>query len=241
MSPQTLDIRTVKMTRLRAVIASRMVASLHTSAQLTTVVEVDLTTIARLRALHNETTLGTSARLSYLPFVARATCLTLAQHPILNASIDTTAGTITYHDSIDLGIAVDTERGLLVPVVRDALDLTVTGLARHINASAVRTREGTISPDELDGGTFTITNTGSRGALFDTPILNSPQVGILGFGAVVKRPVVITSADGEDLISVRPMAFFSLTYDHQLVDGADAARFLSDLKIRLESGDVGGV
>ena len=214
-----------------------MVESLRISAQLTTVVEVDLSRIAVLRAQYAARSAGQEpAKLSYLPFVARATSEALAAHPALNASLDPEGETVTYHAAVDLGIAVDTDRGLLVPVLRSAGDLNVVGLARRIADIAERTRASTVSADELTGGSFTITNTGSRGALFDTPIINQPQVAILGVGAVVKRAVVTSGADGEDLIAVRSMAYFALTYYHRLVDGADAARFLGTLKTRLEGG-----
>jgi pyruvate dehydrogenase E2 component (dihydrolipoamide acetyltransferase) len=229
--------RTEKMSRLRGVLAARLVESLQTAAQLTTVVEVDITRVARLReATKAEFEAREGVKLSFLPFFALATVEALKQHPVMNASIDTAAGTITYHDAEHLGIAVDTERGLLVPVVRDAGDLNLGGLARKIADVANRTRNNQVNPDELSGGTFTLTNTGSRGALFDTPILLPPQVGILGTGAVVKRPVVIDDADLGETISVRSMVYLALTYDHRLVDGADAARFLGTIKARLEEG-----
>jgi len=229
--------RTEKMSRLRRIIAERMVESLHTAAQLTTVVEVDVTRVAALRNRakadfeHRE-----GVKLTFLPFFAKASVEALKAHPSVNAGIDTAAGTITYHDAEHLGIAVDTERGLLVPVIRDAGDLNIAGLARRIADLAERTRTNAISPDELSGGTFTITNTGSRGALFDTPIINQPQAAILGTGAVVKRPVVVADADGNESIAVRSMAYLALTYDHRLVDGADATRFLTTIKDRLEGG-----
>ncbi|HTY72935.1 MAG TPA: 2-oxoglutarate dehydrogenase, E2 component, dihydrolipoamide succinyltransferase [Actinomycetes bacterium] len=229
--------RTEKMSRLRAVIAARMVESLHTTAQLTTVVEVDVSRIAaaRQRAKRDfESREG--VKLSFLPFFAKAAVEALKVHPALNASIDTEAGTITYHDAEHLGIAVDTDRGLLVPVIRDAGDLNIGGLARRIADLAERTRGNKITPDELSGGTFTLTNTGSRGALFDTPILNLPQVAILGTGAVVKRAVVVSDDTGADSIAIRSMVYLALTYDHRLVDGADAARFLATVKTRLEDG-----
>ena len=226
-----------KLSRLRATIAERMVQSLKVSAQLTTVVEVDVTRVARLRDAHNAALGDRGSRLSILPFVARATCEALAAHPVLNATIDIDAGEITFREAIHLGVAVDTERGLLVPVVQSAGDLNVVGLSRRIADIATRTRDAQVSPDELTGGTFTLTNTGSRGALFDTPILNQPQVGILGIGAVVKRPVVITAEGGLESISIRSMVYLALTYDHRLVDGADAARFLGTVKTRLEGGE----
>jgi 2-oxoglutarate dehydrogenase E2 component (dihydrolipoamide succinyltransferase) len=229
--------RTEPMTRLRKVIAERMVESLQISAQLTSVVEVDVTRISSLRTRSKaafESREG--VKLSFLPFFAKAACEALKQFPNVNASLDQEAGLVTYFDAEHIGVAVDTERGLLVPVIRDAGDLNIGGLARKINDLAERTRTNKLSPDELSGGTFTITNTGSRGALFDTPIINQPQVAILGTGAVVKRPVVTTDDTGADVISVRQMVYLALTYDHRLVDGADAARFLSAIKARLEEG-----
>ena len=235
--PSELRGRTEPMSRLRKVIAERMVESLQISAQLTSVVEVDVTRIALLR---NRSKAAFESRegvkLSFLPFFAKAACEALKQFPNVNATLDQEAGTVTYFDAEHVGIAVDTERGLLVPVVRDAGDLNIGGLARKINDLAERTRTNKLSPDELSGGTFTITNTGSRGALFDTPIINQPQVAILGTGAVVKRPVVTTDNTGADVISIRQMVYLAMTYDHRLVDGADAARFLTAIKARLEEG-----
>jgi 2-oxoglutarate dehydrogenase E2 component (dihydrolipoamide succinyltransferase) len=225
------------MSRLRGVIAKRMTESLQTSAQLTTVVEADVTRIARLRQQAKaDFERREGVKLSFLPFFAVATVEALKQHPNVNASIDTEAGTITYHDAEHLGIAVDTERGLLVPVIHDAGDLNLGGMARKIADLAERTRINKVSPDELGGGTFTLTNTGSRGALFDTPIINQPQVGILGTGAVVKRAVVVDDPDLGEVIAVRSVVYLALTYDHRLVDGADAARFLVTVKERLEAG-----
>jgi 2-oxoglutarate dehydrogenase E2 component (dihydrolipoamide succinyltransferase) len=235
--PSELRGRTEPMTRLRKVIAERMVESLQISAQLTSVVEVDVT---RIYSLRNRSKVAFESRegvkLSFLPFFAKATCEALKQFPNVNATLDQEAGTVTYFDAEHIGVAVDTERGLLVPVIRDAGDLNIGGLARKISDLAERTRTNKLSPDELSGGTFTITNTGSRGALFDTPIINQPQVAILGTGAVVKRPVVTVDDTGADVISVRHMVYLALTYDHRLVDGADAARFLSAIKARLEEG-----
>ena len=232
---------TVKMSRLRSIIARRMIESLQVSAQLTTVLEVDVSAIARLR---QQAKAGFVARegvkLSFLPFFAKATVEALKAHPSVNATIDTEKGEITYFDAEHLGIAVDTDRGLLVPVIRDAGDLNIAGLARKIADLADRTRNNKIMPDELSGGTFTLTNTGSRGVLIDTPIINQPQVGILGTGAVVKRPVVVTDDTGAESIAIRSMAYLSLTYDHRLVDGADAARFLGSIKQRLEGGQFEG-
>jgi 2-oxoglutarate dehydrogenase E2 component (dihydrolipoamide succinyltransferase) len=214
-----------------------MVESLQVSAQLTTVLEVDVTRVARLRQLAKaDFERREGVKLSFLPFFAIATVEALKQHPGVNASIDTEAGTITYHEAEHLGVAVDTDRGLLVPVIHDAGDLNLGGMARKIADLADRTRSSKVSPDELGGGTFTLTNTGSRGALFDTPIINQPQVGILGTGAVVKRPVVVDDPDLGEVIAVRSMVYLALTYDHRIVDGADAARFLVTVKDRLEGG-----
>jgi 2-oxoglutarate dehydrogenase E2 component (dihydrolipoamide succinyltransferase) len=225
------------MSRLRKVIAQRMVESLQVSAQLTTVVEVDLTRIARLRnRARGEFEAREQVKLSFLPFLAKATIEALKAHPKLNASIDIENSEITYYDAEHLGVAVDTERGLLVPVVKNAGDLNIAGLARKISDLADRTRNNRITPDELGGGTFTLTNTGSRGALFDTPIINQPQVAILGTGAVVKRPVVVDDEDLGETIAIRSMCYLGLSYDHRLVDGADAARFLTTIKQRLEEG-----
>ncbi len=230
--------RTEPMTRLRKVIAERMVESLHVSAQLTSVVEVDVTRIAQLRGKVKKQFEATEGvKLSFLPFFAKAAVEALKQFPQVNASIDQAAGTVTYHDGEHLGIAVDTDRGLLVPVIRDAGDLNIAGISRKIADLAERTRTNKVSPDELSGGTFTLTNTGSRGALFDTPIINQPQVAILGTGAVVKRPVVVTDETGSDSIAVRSMVYLALTYDHRIVDGADAARFLVAMKQRLEDAN----
>ena len=226
---------TVTMSRLRKVIAARMVESLQISAQLTTVIEVDVTKIARLRdKAKAQFAEREGVNLTFLPFFAVAVTEALKQHPVLNSSID--GDQVTYHGAEHLGIAVDTERGLLVPVIRDAGDLNIAGLSRKISDVASRTRDNKISPDELGGGTFTITNTGSRGALFDTPIINQPQVAILGIGAVVKRPMVMKGTDGGENIAVRSMVYLALSYDHRIVDGADAARFLVTLKERLEEG-----
>jgi 2-oxoglutarate dehydrogenase E2 component (dihydrolipoamide succinyltransferase) len=227
--------RTENLTRLRKVIAERMLESLHVSAQLTTVVEVDVTRISQLRdRVKHEFDAREGVKLSFLPFFCKAAVEALKQFPQVNASIDMAAGTVTYHDGEHLAIAVDTERGLLVPVIHNAGDLNIAGLARRINELAERTRTNKVSPDELSGGTFTITNTGSRGALFDTPIINQPQVAILGTGTVVRRPVVMRDANGQEVIAIRSMVYLALSYDHRLVDGADAARFLSTMKNRLE-------
>jgi 2-oxoglutarate dehydrogenase E2 component (dihydrolipoamide succinyltransferase) len=226
---------TEKMSRLRKVIAARMVESLQTSAQLTTVVEVDLTRIARLRSRAKESfEARENVKLSFLPFFAKATVEALKAHPRVNASVN--GDEIIYHAAEHLGVAVDTERGLLVPVIKDAGDLNIAGLARKIADLAERTRVNKIGPDELGGGTFTITNTGSRGALFDTPIINQPQVAILGTGSVVKRPMVMSDPELGETVAIRSMVYLALSYDHRIVDGADAARFLVALKTRLEEG-----
>ena len=226
---------TVTMSRLRKVIADRMVDSLKISAQLTTVVEVDVTKIDRLRnAAKASFEAREGVKLTFLPFFAVTVCEALKQHPVLNSSVE--GDQITYHGAEHLAVAVDTDRGLLVPVVKDAGDLNMGGIARKIADVAARTRENKITPDELGGGTFTITNTGSRGALFDTPIINQPQVAILGLGAIVKRPMVVKGADGGETIAIRSMVYLALSYDHRVVDGADAARFLATLKERLEEG-----
>ena len=235
--PSTLRGTTERLSRARQLIARRMVESLQTPAQLTTVVEADVTAITRLRERAKadfQTREG--VKLSYLPFFALATLEALKVHPKLNAVLNTEAGQIIYHDAEHLGIAVDTERGLMVPVIRNAGDLNIGGLARKIADLAGRTRAGQVSPDELAGGTFTLTNTGSRGALFDTPIINQPQVAILGTGTVVKRPVVMEDPALGEVITVRSMVYLALTYDHRLIDGADAARFLTTVKERLEEG-----
>ncbi|HVM26300.1 MAG TPA: 2-oxo acid dehydrogenase subunit E2, partial [Mycobacteriales bacterium] len=230
--------RTEPMSRLRKVIAERMVESLQVSAQLTTVVEVDVTKIARLRQQAKASfEQREGVKLSFMPFFAQATLEALKQHPVVNASVDQEGGRITYHDDVHLGVAVDTERGLLVPVIHGAGDLNLAGLAKKIADLAGRTRTNKVTPDELGGGTFTLTNTGSRGALFDTPIINQPQVGILGTGAVVKRPVVVDDPELGEVVAVRSMVYLALTYDHRIVDGADAARFLVTVKERLEEGD----
>ena len=222
---------TEKMSRLRQTIAKRMVESLQVSAQLTATVEVDLTAISQIRAkVKDDFKKREGATLSYLPFIAKAAIEALKVYPKVNATIDTEEATITYPDAEHLGIAVDTEKGLLVPVIKDAGDLSIAGLAKRIADLAARTRQNKVTPDELSGGTFTITNYGSAGTLMDTPIINQPQVAILGTGALVKRPVVITDPRLGQVIAIRDMMYLSLSYDHRLVDGAEAARFLSTLK-----------
>jgi pyruvate dehydrogenase E2 component (dihydrolipoamide acetyltransferase) len=234
-APSSLRGTTQRMSRPRQVIAQRMVESLRVSAQLTTVVEADVTAIARLRdRAKRDFEAREGVKLSFLPFFALAVVEALKVHPKLNAVID--GDQVTYHDAEHLGVAVDTERGLMVPVIHNAGDLNLGGIARKIGDLAQRTRSGQVGPDELAGGTFTLTNTGSRGALFDTPIINQPQVAILGTGTVVKRPVVVEDPALGEVITVRSMAYLALTYDHRLVDGADAARFLITVKNRLEEG-----
>ncbi|HWV26543.1 MAG TPA: 2-oxo acid dehydrogenase subunit E2, partial [Aeromicrobium sp.] len=229
--------KTEKVSRLRNTIARRMMESLDTSAQLTQVHEVDVTEIARLRAKHKDAFAEREGvKLTYLPFFAKAAIEALKVYPVLNAALDLEEGTITYPPGEHLSIAVDTERGLLAPTIRDAGDLSIAGLARKIADVAERSRTNKLMPDELSGGTFSITNLGSNGALFDTPIINQPQVAILGVGAVVKRPVVISDPVVGESIAVRSMAYLALTYDHRLVDGADAGRFLTAVKERLQSG-----
>ena len=223
-----------KMSRLRKVIAQRMVESLQVSAQLTTVVEVDLTKVARLRArAKSEFEAREGVKLSYLPFLALAAAEALKATPSQRQRRGRRDRLPRHREP---RIAVDTEKGLLVPVVKNAGDLNIAGLARAIADLADRTRNNKIAPDDLAGGTFTITNTGSRGALFDTPIINQPQVAILGTGAIVKRPVVVSDADGGETIAIRSMMYLALSYDHRVVDGADAARFLGAMKTRLEEG-----
>jgi len=233
--PSSLRGTTQRMSRPRQVIAQRMVESLRVSAQLTTVVEADVTAIARLRdRAKADFEAREGVKLTFLPFFALAAVEALKVHPKLNAVID--GDQVTYHDTEHLGVAVDTERGLMVPVIHNAGDLNIGGLARKIGDLAQRTRSGQVGPDELAGGTFTLTNTGSRGALFDTPIINQPQVAILGTGIVVRRPVVVEDPALGEVIAVRSMVYLALTYDHRLVDGADAARFLTTVKNRLEEG-----
>ncbi|MGW1743980.1 2-oxo acid dehydrogenase subunit E2 [Nocardia sp. NPDC001965] len=225
-----------RLPRIRRTIAQRMVESLQTSAQLTTVLEVDVTAIAALRAQHKDAFLArTGIKLSFLPFFGKAAVEALAAHRMLNASLNPEVTEATYYEEVHLGMAVDSEKGLMVPVIRDAHTLTLIGLAQAIANKANKVRTGTIAPDELSGGTFTLTNTGSRGALFDTPIINQPQTGILGTGAVVER-LVPARHDGNLTISARSMAYLSISYDHRIVDGADAARYLTAVKNKLEHG-----
>jgi 2-oxoglutarate dehydrogenase E2 component (dihydrolipoamide succinyltransferase) len=214
-----------------------MLASLHTSAQLTTVVEVDLTNVTAVRNRNKtEFQTRTGHKLSYLPFVVGAAVEALAAHPILNSSLNADCTEVTYHGAVHLGVAVDSDKGLMVPVIRNADTMTLTELAAAIATSALAVRSGTMRPDDLLGGTFTITNTGSRGALFDTPIINQPQSAILGVGAVVERLVPGRDELGNLLVKTSSMAYLSLSYDHRIIDGADAARYLGTVRQRLERG-----
>ena len=234
--PSPLRGTEVRVSRLRRLIAGRMLQSLQSSAQLTTVVEVDLGTVAAVRADARESfEQAHGLKLTYLPFLAKAAIHALQVHPVVNATMDAEATTITYPAGEHLAVAVDTERGLMAPVVRDAGSKGLAELAGSIADLAERCRAATIHPDELSGGTFTLSNTGSRGALFDTPIINQPQSAILGTGAVVERPVALRRPEGGHDVVVRPMMYLALSYDHRLVDGADAARFLGTLKTWLES------
>lgn len=228
--------RVEKLPRIRRTIARRMVESLQTAAQLTTVIEADLTRIAMWRAQMKQEFLDrTGSRLSYLPFIVVAAVDALAEHPVINATVNADCSEVTYHASVHLGMAVDSPKGLMVPVIRDAAPMDVVAMGAAIAAAAAAVRDGSVRPDDMSGGTFTITNTGSRGALFDTPIINQPQSAILGVGAVTERLVPERDSDGALLIRARSMAYLSLTYDHRLIDGADAARYLTAVRTRLES------
>ncbi|WP_347715359.1 2-oxoglutarate dehydrogenase, E2 component, dihydrolipoamide succinyltransferase [uncultured Actinomyces sp.] len=234
--PSPLRGTTEKMSRLRQTIARRMVESLQTAAQLTTVIEVDVTKVAAVRARSKDAFLAKhGTKLTFLPFFVKAATEALAYHPKINATINDKE--VTYFDYEHVGIAVDTPRGLLVPVIKNAGEKDIPGIAASINDLAARTRDSKIGPDELSGSTFTVTNTGSGGALFDTPVLNMPETAIMGVGTIVKRPVVMKGIDGADVIAIRSMVYLSLSYDHRLVDGADASRFLMDVKKRLEAGE----
>jgi 2-oxoglutarate dehydrogenase E2 component (dihydrolipoamide succinyltransferase) len=227
---------TEPMSRLRKVLAERAVASMVSTAQLTTVVEVDVTRIANFRkAVQAQFVAATGNKLNFMPFFALAAAEALRVHPKLNATID--GDNIIYHGTENISFAVDTEKGLLTPVIRDASSLNIAQIAGQIADLAARTRSNQLKPDELGGGTFTLTNTGSRGALFDTPVVFLPQVAILGTGVVSKRPAVITDAEGNESIAIRSMVYLALSYDHRLVDGADASRFLVDVKSRLEEAN----
>lgn len=236
-SPPSAVDRVEKLPRIRRTIAKRMLESLQTSAQLTTIVEVDVTGIARLRLREKDAFLRrTGVKLSFLPFFVTAAVEALAEHPVINSSLNVDCTEVTYHGAVHLGMAVDSDKGLMVPVIRDAGALRIPELANAIAVVADSVRDGTIRPDDLSGGTFTITNTGSRGALFDTPIINQPQSAILGIGTVVERVVPTRGEGGALQISVRSMAYLSLSYDHRIVDGADAAGYLAAVRHSLEGG-----
>jgi 2-oxoglutarate dehydrogenase E2 component (dihydrolipoamide succinyltransferase) len=235
-APSALRGTTEPMSRLRKVLGERAVASMVSTAQLPTVVEVDVTRIAQLRSkVQAEFTAKSGVKLNFMPFFFLAAAEALRVHPKINASID--GENIVYHSSENISFAVDTERGLLTPVIRDSASLSLAAIAQQIADLAARTRENKLKPDELSGGTFTLTNTGSRGALFDTPVVFLPQSAILGTGVVAKRPVVVTDENGQDSIAIRSMVYLALSYDHRLIDGADASRFLVDVKTRLEDAN----
>ncbi|NLU74486.1 2-oxoglutarate dehydrogenase, E2 component, dihydrolipoamide succinyltransferase [Streptomyces sp. HNM0575] len=240
LEPSPLRGQTVKMPRIRKVIAENMMKALHNQAQLSTVVEVDVTRVMRLRARAKDSFAAREGvKLSPMPFFVQAAAEALKAHPSVNARLNDD-GTITYHDVENIGIAVDSEKGLMVPVIKEAGNLNLAGLARKTAELAKKVREGGLGPDDMSGGTFTISNTGSRGALFDTVIVNYPQVAELGIGATVRRPMVIEHPELGQTIAIRDMVYLTLSYDHQLVDGADAARYLSDVKARLEAGEFEG-
>lgn len=223
------------MTRLRRVLAERAVASMQQTAQLTSVVEVDVTNVANLRdRTKNDFLAKTGVKLSFMPFFTLAAAEALRAHPKINSSAE--GDQIVYHDGENISFAVDTERGLLTPVIRNTASLSIAQLAKQIADLADRTRSNQLKPDELSGGTFTVTNTGSRGALFDTPVVFLPQSAILGTGIVTKRPAVVLDASGNEAIAIRSMVYLALSYDHRIIDGADAARYLIDVKQRLEEG-----
>ncbi|WP_428814747.1 2-oxoglutarate dehydrogenase, E2 component, dihydrolipoamide succinyltransferase [Streptomyces albus subsp. chlorinus] len=240
LEPSPLRGQTVKMPRIRKLIADNMMKALHSQAQLSTVVEVDVTRIMRLRARAKDAFQAREGvKLSPMPFFVQAAAEALKAHPAINARLNDD-GTITYHDVENIGIAVDSEKGLMVPVIKEAGNLNLAGIARKTAELAKKVREGGLGPDDMSGGTFTISNTGSRGALFDTIIVNYPQVAELGIGATVRRPMVVNHPDLGETIAIRDMVYLTLSYDHQLVDGADAARYLADVKARLEAGEFEG-
>lgn len=227
---------TEPMSRLRKVLAERAVASMQQTAQLTSVVEVDVTGVAALRDRVKDDFLAkTGTKLSFMPFFTLAAAEALRAHPKINSSVE--GESIVYHPGENISFAVDTERGLLTPVIRDAASLNLAQLAQQIADMAERTRNNQLKPDELSGGTFTVTNTGSRGALFDTPVVFLPQSAILGTGIVTKRPAVVKDASGNDAIAIRSMVYLALSYDHRIIDGADASRYLVDVKNRLEAAN----
>ncbi len=230
--------QTVKMTRMRKVIGDNMMKALHSQAQLTSVVEVDITKLMKLRAKAKDAFAAREGvKLSPMPFFVKAAAQALKAHPVINARINDDEGTITYFDSENIGIAVDAEKGLMTPVIKGAGDLNIAGISKKTAELAGKARGGGLTPDDMSGATFTISNTGSRGALFDTVIVPPNQAAILGIGATVKRPVVINHPDLGETIAVRDMTYLSLSYDHRLVDGADAARYLTAVKAILEAGE----
>ncbi|MFD7435645.1 2-oxoglutarate dehydrogenase, E2 component, dihydrolipoamide succinyltransferase, partial [Streptomyces sp. NPDC059861] len=229
--------QTVKMPRIRKVIGDNMVKALHEQAQLSSVVEVDVTRVMKLRARAKDAFAAREGvKLSPMPFFVKAAAQALKAHAPVNAKINVAEGTITYFDTENIGIAVDSEKGLMTPVIKNAGDLNIAGIAKATADLAGKVRGNKITPDELAGATFTISNTGSRGALFDTIIVPPGQVAILGIGATVKRPAVIETEEGT-VIGVRDMTYLTLSYDHRLVDGADAARYLTAVKAILEAGE----
>ncbi|WP_307737106.1 2-oxoglutarate dehydrogenase, E2 component, dihydrolipoamide succinyltransferase [uncultured Varibaculum sp.] len=230
--------KTEKLSRMRQTIAKHMMNSLASTAQLTTVVEVDVTRIANLRARAKDSfAQREGTKLSFLPFFVKAAVEALKAHPKINSRVNDETNEVTYFDHENVGIAVDSEKGLMVPVIKNCGDLTIAAIARRINELAAKVRDGSISIDEMSGGTFSITNTGSRGALFDTPVVNYPEEAILGLGTIVRRPMVVKDSEGNDTIAVRSLVYLALSYDHRLIDGADAARYLTTVKKRLEEGD----
>lgn len=236
LEPSPLRGTTEPMSRLRKVLAERAVASMQASAQLTSVVEVDVTRVAQMRAkVQSEFTAKAGTKLSFMPFFTLAAAEALAAHPKINSTVE--GESIVYHPAENISFAVDTERGLLTPVIRDASTLTLAEIAQQIADLADRTRTNQLKPDELSGGTFTLTNTGSRGALFDTPVVFLPQSAILGTGIVAKRPAVVKDVDGNETIAIRSLVYLALSYDHRIIDGADASRYLMDVKARLEEGN----
>lgn len=236
LEPSPLRGTTEPMSRLRKVLAERAVASMQASAQLTSVVEVDVTRVAQMRTrVQADFTAKAGTKLSFMPFFTLAAAEALAAHPKINSTVE--GESIVYHPAENISFAVDTERGLLTPVIRDASTLTLAQIAQQIADLADRTRTNQLKPDELSGGTFTLTNTGSRGALFDTPVVFLPQSAILGTGIVAKRPAVVKDVDGNETIAIRSLVYLALSYDHRIIDGADASRYLMDVKARLEEGN----
>ncbi|QYB00202.1 2-oxo acid dehydrogenase subunit E2 (plasmid) [Rhodococcus sp. USK10] len=239
-APKAVGDRVEKLSPIRLTIARRMLESLQKSAQLTTVVEADLTAIAALRNAHKETFVRqTGVKLSFLPFVVAAAVESIGEHPVINSSLNADYTEVTYRGAVHLGMAVDSEKGLMVPVIRDVDRMSIAEISHAIADLAAAVRTGTIRPNDLAGGTFSITNTGSRGALFDTPIINQPQSAILGVGTVVERMMPERDQNGSLLITARSIAYLSLSYDHRIIDGADAARYLASVRMKLEKGFSG--